>query len=297
MKNQAILYLLVTLLALVSCAKETGREMDPGTTPMTFSVSVDGTRSSMTTADLEVFYLKVTGPNNVFSYFEPIVKNGEGGWTAARPLLWKDESSSITYSAAWYGALGPGYFNVPVSDAMYTAGADLNLWADQRTQESLNAADLLSMKATTLAFSDAQGGVVPVVLSHALAKLNFVFKLAEGYYDAGIGLSDNPVKDIVVSGIHPAFHFTPLTGEVSVLTSARTTTMVPFMGQYVPGSATSKNAMLTAESVLVPESFAAGALTVYFSVGNDDFDWTNTEAVALQQGKETTLVIDVAYKH
>ncbi len=298
MKNyKTILLAAISALLLASCAKEAVCGPEQSETPMTFSVSVDGTRSSMTTSDLEVFFLKVTGPNNVFSYFEPIVKNDGGTWSASKRLLWKDESSSITYSAAWYGALGPDYFNVSVSDAMYTAGADLSLWTDQSTQKNLNAADLLSMKATTLSFSDAQGGLVPVVLSHALAKLNFVFKLADGYYDAGIGLSDNPVKDIVVKGIHPAFHFTPLTGEVSVLTSVRTSTMSPFMGNYVPGSDSDKKASLNVESVLVPETFAAGELKVYFSVGNDDFEWSNTEAIALQQGKETTIVIDVAYKH
>lgn len=51
----------------------------------------------------------------------------------------------------------------------------------------------------------------------------------------------------------------------------------------------------TYEAIVVPQTIAAGALTVSFKIGTRSFSWTNTEAITLEQGKHYTLPLTVGY--
>jgi len=295
MKKNKILYILSSALVLFSCAKEAGFEEGPSGV-MRFAVSVEGeTKASMTSADLQQFYLKVEGPSSAFSYFESITKDQEGKWVASKPILWKNEQSAITYAAASYGALGKDYFNAPVTAELFTAGSDMGILRDQSTQAKLNAADLLTMKTTELSFANSNGGVVPITFSHGLAKVNFEFTLDDDFFDNGIGLEASPVKDVVINGVATGFNFKPLTGEVTVSAIVAKTAVAPFAGSYVPGTETAKGSVATFESILAPETIAAGALKLYFTVGDKDYEWTNSEPLALAQGGEYTVPVSVAY--
>ena len=294
MKTDIFMLFAASALVLFSCAKEKipAPEQDA---PMRFAVTVEGdTKASMTSADLGQFYLKVTGPNNAFSYFESITKDAQGNWTASRPILWKDEESSITYAAASYGALGADYFNIPVTNDLFTSGATMGLLTDQGTQEKLNAADLLTMKETTLAFADTDDGIVPVTLKHGLAKANFKLTLVAEYFDNGVGLEASPITGLALSGVHTSFFFSPLTGEVSIPDGASKGAVIPFQSSYEPGTEASKPALAVAEAILVPEAFAAGALTLYFTVAGKDFTWTNSTPLTFEQGGEYEIPVSVA---
>ncbi len=295
MKTDIFMLFAASALVLFSCAKEKipAPEQDA---PMRFAVTVEGdTKASMTSADLGQFYLKVTGPNNAFSYFESITKDAQGNWTASRPILWKDEESSITYAAASYGALGADYFNIPVTNDLFTSGATMGLLTDQSTQAKLNAADLLTMKETTLAFADTDDGIVPVTLKHGLAKANFKFTLAPEYFDNGVGLEASPITGLALSGVHTSFFFSPLTGEVSIPDGASKGAVIPFQSSYEPGTEASKPALAVAEAILVPETLAAGALTLYFTVAGKDFTWTNSMPLTFEQGGEYTIPVSIDY--
>ncbi len=289
MKTDIFMLFAASALVLFSCSKEKSPAPEQDA-PMRFAVTVEGTtKASMTSADLGQFYLKVTGPNNAFSYFESITKDAQGNWTASRPILWKDEKSSITYAAASYGALGADYLNIPVTNDLFTSGATLDLLTDQSTQAKLNAADLLTMKETPLAFADTEDGIVPVTLKHGLAKVNFQLTLAAEYKDNGIGLEENPISGVILHGVSTSFNFKPLTGEV-IPQGAPIGAVVPFASTY-----DNTAALATFEAILVPEEFAAGALTLYFSVNGKDFQWTNSEALKLAQGGEYTVPVTVDY--
>ena len=275
--------LLVAGTLLFSCAKEKSPVPEQNA-PMRFAVTVEGTtKASMTSADLTQFYLKVTGPNNAFSYFESITKDAQGNWTASRPILWKDEESAITYAAASYGALGADYFNIPVTNELFTSGATMGLLTDQSTQAKLNAADLLTMASTDLTFAASNKGLVPITLKHGLAKVNFVVSI-----DNAGELTAEGIKDVVVSGVYNAFSFKPLTGEVTVSLGASKGAVVPFLSSFEEG-------VVTFESVLVPETLAAGALSLYITVNGKDFQWTNSEALTLVQGGEYTVPVSIDY--
>ena len=258
---------------------------------MRFAVTVEGTtKASMTSADLKQFYIQVTGPNNAFSYFESITKDAQGNWTASQPILWKDEESAITYAAASYGALGADYFNIPATSILFTSGATMGLLTDQSTQARLNAADLLSMASTDLTFAASDKGIVPITLKHGLAKVNFQLTLAAEYKDNGIGLEENPISGVILHGVSTSFNFKPLTGGVSIPLGAPIGAVVPFASTY-----DNTAALATFEAILVPETLAAGALTLYFSVNGKDFHWTNSEVLDLAQGGEYEVPVSVAY--
>ena len=284
---------LLLLGAVLSCTREKALEPEQAG-QMRFAVTVEGTtKASMTSADLGQFYLKVTGPNNAFSFFDTIVKEGETWKASSKRLLWKDEESSITYAAASYGALGADYFNIPVTNDLFTSGATMGLLTDQSTQAKLNAADLLTMKENTLAFADTEDGIVPVTLKHGLAKVNFQLTLAAEYFDNGVGLEASPITGLALSGVHTSFFFSPLAGEVSI--GASKGAVIPFQSSYEPGTEAAKPALAVAEAILVPEAFAAGALTLYFSVNGKDFQWTNSEALTFKQGGEYTVPVTIDY--
>lgn len=283
MKKNKIFYVLASALVLFSCSKEKSPAPEQNA-PMRFAVTVEGTtKASMTSADLTQFYLKVTGPNNAFSYFESITKDAQGNWKASQPILWKDEESAITYAAASYGALGADYFNIPVTNDLFTSGATMGLLTDQSTQEKLNAADLLTMASTDLTFAASNKGIVPITLKHGLAKVNFVVSI-----DNAGELTAEGIKDVVVSGVYNGFSFKPLTGEVTVSLGASRGAVVPFLSSIEAG-------VVTLEAVLVPETLAPGALSLYITVNGKDFQWTNSEALALAQGGEYTVPVSIDY--
>lgn len=290
MKKNNIIYLLASALVFFSCTKEkcSVPEQDA---PMRFAVTVEGTtKASMTSVDLKQFYLKVTGLNNALNYFESIVKDDQGNWTASQPILWKDEESAITYAAASYGALGADYFNASVTDDLFTNGATMGILTDQSTQTKLNAADLLTMASTNLKFADSDKGLVPITLKHGLAKVNFNLTLAAEYKNNGIGLESSPISGLMIHGVHTAFSFKPLTGEVTIPLGAPIGAVIPFASAYDTSAA-----VATFEAVLAPETLAAGALTLYFSVNGKDFKWTNSETLELKQGGEYTVPVAVGW--
>ena len=293
MKTDIFMLFAASALVLFSCAKEKSLEPEQAG-QMRFAVTVEGdTKASMTSADLGQFYLKVTGPDNAFSFYDTIVKEGETWKASSKRLLWKDEESSITYAAASYGALGPDYLNVPLTDAAFASGSTMGLLTDQGTQEKLNAADLLTMKETTLAFADTDDGIVPVTLKHGLAKANFKLTLAPEYFDNGVGLEASPITGLALSGVHTSFFFRPLTGEVSIPDGASKGAVIPFQSSYEPGTEAAKPALAVAEAILVPEAFAAGALTLYFTVAGKDFTWTNSTPLTFEQGCEYEIPVTV----
>lgn len=290
MKKNNIIYLLASALVFFSCTKEKSPVPEQDA-PMRFAVTVEGTtKASMTSVDLKQFYLKVTGLNNALNYFESIVKDDQGNWTASQPILWKNEESAITYAAASYGALGADFLNIPVTDELFTNGATMGILTDQSTQAKLNAADLLTMASTDLTFAASDKGIVPITLKHGLAKVNFNLTLAAEYKNNGIGLESSPISGLMIHGVHTAFSFKPLTGEVTIPLGARIGAVIPFASAYDTSAA-----VATFEAVLVPETLAAGALTLYFSVNGKDFKWTNSENLELEQGGEYTIPVAVGW--
>ena len=272
------------LLLLAGCSKEPAGGGEG--IPMRVAASLSGdTRASLTTDGLTEFYLQLGCADAAYGYFGKVTKSGTD-WAAGKQLFWKDKTTPVNRSAAFFG-------DHAFTEDEFANGVDLTVPADQSTQAGLNSADLLTLKAADIKYEDTAGGVLPVELSHGLTKLNFVLTLGEAFYDAKIGLAANPVTAFTVKGANAVFHFKPLTGDVTV-TAGTQADITPLQGAYTPGTATAKAATVTFEAILVPQSFAAGALSVSFSVGAGNYAWSNASAITLSAGTTVNLPLSAS---
>ena len=270
-------------LLLASCQKEAP---GGGKLPMQVAPTLAGeTKGSLTTADLADFYLQIVSDDAAYSYFEHASKDGSGAWTTPSKLFWKNETSLVSYCAARFGAFA-------FTADQFKNGVDLEIPADQRTQEQLNAADLLTLAAVSKKYEDTTSGALPVTLSHGLAKVTFILTFGPKFYDNCFTWMTNPVKDFTISGTNACFTFDPLTGAVNVVADTKADiTALP--GAFTPGTSESKNATAAYEAILVPQALRAGALKVNFKVGAYDYEWSNAAAITLEAGKTYDLAVSV----
>ena len=280
--NKSILRALIAAVAgmlLAGCAKEPAGGGEG--IPMRVAPSLeDGTRASLTTDGLTEFYLQLGCADAAYGYFGKVTKSG-ADWAASKQLFWKDRTTPVNCSAAFFGSHA-------FTEDVFANGVDLTVPADQSTQAGLNSADLLTFKATEIKYEDTAGGVLPVELSHGLAKVNFVLTLGEAFYDAKLGLTDSPVTAFTVKGANAGFEFAPQTGDVTVK-DATQANFTPLQGAYTPGTATAKAATAIFEAILVPQSFAAGELSIIFSIGTGNYEWSNASAITLSAGTTVNL--------
>ena len=285
--NKSILRALIAAVAgmlLAGCAKEPAGGGEG--IPMRVAAWVEGgTRASLTTDGLTEFYLQLGCADAAYGYFGKVTKSGTD-WVASKQLLWKDETTPVNFSAAFFG-------DHAFTEDEFADGADLTLPSGQGTQAGLNGADLLTLKAADIKYEDTSGGVLPVTLGHGLTKVNFVLTLGEAFYDAKIGLTASPVTAFTVKGANAGFNFKPLTGAVTV-TDGSQADITPLPGSYTPGTASSKAATAVFEAILVPQSFAAGKLIVHFSVGEGTYAWCNASAITLEAGSTVNLPLSAA---
>lgn len=274
----------LAILLLPGCQKDI-----PGAgngLPMQLAPTLAGeTRGSLTTADLTDFYLQVVSDDAAYSYFEHASKGESGAWTTPTALQWKNEQASITYCAARLGA-----YSFTADD--FKNGVKLKVPSDQRTQEQLNAADLLTMAAAGRKFADTADGTLPVALSHGLAKLSVTLTLGPEFYENYYGLDDNPVQDFMLHDVTVGFQFQPQTGAVTA--SGTKADMRPLASSFSPAGASGESAQAIYELILVPQDFAAGKLNVTFSVDQYEYAWSNSSDISLAAGMAYDLEVSVS---
>ena len=269
---------------LLSCAKETAMDGVAGL-PMQVVAGLASTKASVQTADLQEFWLQVDCPSDAgYSYFTKVSRSGTS-WCPDMRMYWKDETTAVAYSAASFG--GHAF-----TGTEFASGVNLSVPADQHTQAGLDAADLLTVKATRTTYEATADGTLPVALEHGLVKVNIVLSLGSQFYDNGYGCASNPVTAFTLSGTRLGFNFQPATGTVSA-TAGTEADVMPFALSYTPGTAAAKTSVATYEAILVPQTIAAGALTITFIVGANLYTWTNAGAITLAAGQTVNLPVSV----
>ena len=290
MKTRLPIYAALVLISLLASCNKDFTSMDGISTPLEMKLQpmlAGETKASMQTSDLKEFYLLVECPQDpAYTYFTKVTKNGTE-WTPDRPLFWKDSTASVTYTAAYSGS---NY--VTITKERLTNENMMALNEDQSTQEKLNSEDLLILKSTNTTYKATTNGTLPVELSHALAKVNFVLTLGDTFYDALIGLKFNPIKDFTVHQVKDFFYFKPKTGDVTVFDESGCD-FFPFAGTYTPSTPKAKTATANYEAILVPQTFAKGELKVTFKIGKGTYEWTNDSEITLESGKTYNLPISV----
>lgn len=286
MKAKNLLSLtLAAAVLLVSCNKEIVRSGQGDPIPMRVVASVSGapTKATLQTADLTDFFLQVNTADPASNFYGKVAKDGTGAWTTSSTLYWADETSPLTYFAAFY----PGH---PFTAFEFKDGAALSIPTDQSTEAQRNQADLLALPATVTKYVDSVDGELSVALNHALSIVRFNLSLDESFFDQGIGLTVNPVSELRIQGSACRFTYMPETGAV-IPTSGSEADITPLSLAYTPGTSTAKSAIAAYEAILVPQTFAPGELSLSFRINGEDYSWFNAEELVLESGQSYDLPV------
>ena len=261
------------------------------------------TRASITSSDVnqngQQFQVKIVNPTSAtYSYFNTVQYDGTE-WTPINRMLWQNDTQSITVTAAY--KQGKDF-----SDYDFVVGADLTVAADQSTEAKLKQQDLLTMPTKTIANPSIeqtllQNGKLVINFYHALAKLDVTLDLANEFYKVDPKLNNaTDISDFTISGTNAGYQFNAMTtanenyGTV-IVTASTAVDILANQSAFTAATETNQHSTATYESIVVPQTIAAGALTVSFKIGTRSFSWTNIEAITLEQGKHYTLPLTVGY--
>lgn len=256
------------------------------------------TRASITSNDLnqvgQQFQVKIVNPASAtYSYFNTVEFDGTE-WTPYARMLWQNDQQRIDVTAAYKQ-------DKTFSDYEFINGANLTVAADQSTEAKLKQQDLLTMPTKTIANPSIeqtlmQNGKLVINFYHALTKLDVTLELKDEFYPANIQASD--ITEFTIKGTNVGYQFKAMEtanenyGTVTV-TASTAADILPNQYNFTAGTAESRHSMAKYESIIVPQTIAAGQLTVSFKIGTRSFSWTNTQAYTLEQGKQYTLPLTV----
>lgn len=252
------------------------------------------TRASITGSDVnqngQQFQVKIVNPNSAtYSYFSTVQYDGTE-WASYTRMLWQNDQQSITVTAAYKQ-------DKTFSDYDFIVGANLTVAADQSTEAKLKQQDLLTMPTKNVHPQiDLVNKKLVINFYHALTKLDVTLELKDEFYPANIQATD--ITDVKISGTNAGYQFNAMetaNENYGTVTATASTAADILANQYnfTAGTAESKHSTAKYESIIVPQTIAAGQLTVSFKIGTRSFSWTNTQAYTLEQGKQYTLPLTV----
>ena len=261
------------------------------------------TRASITGSDVnqngQQFQVKIVNPTSAtYSYFNTVQFDGTE-WTPINRMLWQNDQQAITVTAAYKQ-------DKTFSDYEFIVGANLTVAADQSTEAKLKQQDLLTMPTKTISNPSQeqtlmQNGKLVINFYHALSKFDVTLDLANEFYKVNPKLNNaSDITEFTISGTNAGYQFNAMEtanenyGTVTV-TASTPADILASQASFTAASDASQHSHATYEAIVVPQTIAAGALTVSFKVGSRSFTWTNTEAITLEQGKHYTLPLTVGY--
>lgn len=314
MKIKNIFFAAAAAMALTACSSDDAIEtvqqksQFPEDGVMRFTTNlVDPTavttRASITGSDVnqngQQFQVKIVNPTSAtYSYFNTVQYDGSE-WTPINRMLWQNDQQSITVTAAY--KQGKTF-----SDYEFIVGANLTVAADQSTEAKLKQQDLLTMPTKTIANPSIeetlmQNGKLVINFYHALTKLDVTLDLANEFYknDPKLNNASN-ITEFTISGTNAGYQFNAMEtanenyGKVTV-TASTAADILASQASFTAATDADMHSYATYEAIVVPQTIAAGQLTVSFKIGTRSFSWTNTEAITLEQGKHYTLPLTVGH--
>lgn len=262
------------------------------------------TRASITGSDVnqngQQFQVKIVNPTSAtYSYFNTVQYDGSE-WTPLNRMLWQNDQQMITVTAAYKQ-------DKTFSDYEFIVGANLTVAADQSTEAKLKQQDLLTMPTKTIANPSQeqtlmQNGKLVINFYHALSKLDVTLDLANEFYKVNPKLNNaSDITEFTISGTNAGYQFNAMEtanenyGKVTVTATPVAADILANQSAFTAATDADMHSYATYEAIVVPQTIAAGALTVSFKIGTRSFSWTNTEAITLEQGKHYTLPLTVGY--
>ena len=257
------------------------------------------TRASITGSDVnqngQQFQVKIVNPASaMYSYFNSVQYNGTD-WTPVNRMLWQNDQQSITVTAAY--KQGKTF-----SDNEFVNGANLTVAADQSTEAKLKQQDLLTMPTKNVNPQiDLVNKKLVINFYHALTKLDVTLDLANEFYNVAPKLNNaSDITEFTIKGTNAGYNFRAMQtanenyGTVT-FTASTPADILANQCAFTAATDADMHSYATYEAIVVPQTIAAGALTVSFKIGTRSFSWTNTEAITLEQGKHYTLPLTVGY--
>lgn len=311
MKIKNIFFAAAAAMALTACSSDDEQSFvsqfpEDGVMRFTTNLvdpTIATTRASITGSDVnqngQQFQVKIVNPTSAqYSYFNTVQFDGTE-WTPINRMLWQNDQQSITVTAAY--KQGKTF-----SDYDFIVGTNLTVAADQSTEAKLKEQDLLTMPTKTIANPSIeetlmQNGKLVINFYHALTKLDVTLDLADEFYKVNPKLNNaSDITDVKISGTNAGYQFNAMEtvnenyGKVTV-TASTPADILANQCAFTAATDADMHSYATYEAIVVPQTIAAGALTVSFKIGNRSFSWTNTQAYTLEQGKHYTLPLTVGY--
>ncbi|MEH2849198.1 fimbrillin family protein [Segatella copri] len=311
MKIKNIFFAAAAAMALTACSSDDEQSFVsqyPEDGVMRFTTNlVDPTtvttRTSITGSDVnqngQQFQVKIVNPTSAtYSYFNTVQYDGTE-WTPVNRMLWQNDQQSITVTATY--KQGKTF-----SDYDFIVGTNLTVAADQSTEAKLKQQDLLTMPTKTIANPSIeetlmQNGKLVINFYHALAKLDVTLDLANEFYNVDPKLNNaSDITEFTIKGTNAGYQFKAMEtanenyGTVTV-TASTPADILANQCAFTAATDADMHSHATYEAIVVPQTIAAGALTVSFKIGTRSFSWTNTEAITLEQGKHYTLPLTVGH--
>ena len=312
MRFKNIFFAAAAAMALTACSsddEQTFVSQFPEDGVMRFTTNlvdptIATTRASITGSDVnqngQQFQVKIVNPTSAqYSYFNTVQFDGTE-WTPVNRMLWQNDQQSITVTAAY--KQGKAF-----SDYDFIVGANLTVAADQSTEAKLKQQDLLTMPTKTIANPSIeetlmQNGKLVINFYHALTKLDVTLDLANEFYKVDPKLNNaSDITEFTISGTNAGYQFKAMetaNENYGTVTAAATPVAADILANQCAFTAATDADMhshATYEAIVVPQTIAAGQLTVSFKIGTRSFSWTNIEAITLEQGKHYTLPLTVGY--
>ena len=312
MKIKNIFFAAAAAMALTACSSDDEQSFvsqfpEDGVMRFTTNLvdpTIATTRASITGSDVnqngQQFQVKIVNPTSAtYSYFNTVQFDGTE-WTPVNRMLWQNDQQSITVTAAYKQG-------TTFSDYEFIVGANLTVAADQSTEAKLKQQDLLTMPTKTIANPSIeetlmQNGKLVINFYHALTKLDVTLDLANEFYKVAPKLNNaSDITDVKISGTNAGYQFNAMEtanenyGTVTAAATPVAADILPYQCAFTAATDADMHSHATYEAIVVPQTIAAGALTVSFKIGTRSFSWTNTEAITLEQGKHYTLPLTVGY--
>jgi hypothetical protein len=312
MKIKNIFFAAAAAMALTACSSDDEQSFvsqypEDGVMRFTTNLvapTIATTRASITGSDVnqtgQQFQVKIVNPASAtYSYFNTVQYDGTE-WTPINRMLWQNDQQSITVTAAY--KQGKTF-----SDNEFINGANLTVAADQSTEAKLKQQDLLTMPTKTIANPSIeqtlmQNGKLVINFYHALTKLDVTLDLANEFYKVTPKLNNaSDITEFTIKGTNASYNFRAMQtanenyGTVTAAATPVAADILAYLSTFTAATETNQHSTATYESIIVPQTIAAGQLTVSFKIGTRSFSWTNTEAITLEQGKHYTLPLTVGY--
>ena len=311
MRFKNILFAAAAAMALTACSSDDEQSFvsqfpEDGVMRFTTNLvdpTIATTRASITGSDVnqngQQFQVKIVNPTSAtYSYFNT-VQYASDEWMPVNRMLWQNDQQRIDVTAAY--KQGKTF-----TDGEFVNGANLTVAADQSTEAKVKQEDLLTMPTKTISNPSQeqtlmQDGKLVIKFYHALAKLDVTLDLANEFYKVNPKLNNaSDITEFTISGTNAGYQFKAMEtanenyGTVNV-TASTAADILANQCAFTAATDADMHSYATYEAIVVPQTIAAGALTVSFKIGSRSFSWTNTEAYTLEQGKHYTLPLTVGY--